>query len=133
MKNTYSDFRNFLLARSETSICILRSESHKTRQRIVAQGRTSLIFYKLQFWKGWKLQRTNQNIFQLVNHIDSFRRKLQVLKSHHLNDNIFHFFCQILLEEHDNNCNFKEYILFSKFSYRRIWRRLLASKNSELN
>ncbi|KAG5310765.1 F200B protein, partial [Acromyrmex insinuator] len=60
-----------------------------------------------------KLQRTNQNISQLVSHVDSFRRKLQVLKSH-LNDNIFHFFpsCQILLEEHDNNCNFKEYIHF---------------------
>ncbi|KAG5321622.1 GTD2B protein, partial [Acromyrmex heyeri] len=59
-----------------------------------------------------KLQRTNQNISQLVRHIDSFRRKLQILKSH-LND-IFHFFpsCQILLEEHDNNCNFKEYIHF---------------------
>ena len=60
-----------------------------------------------------KLQRTNQNISQLVSHVDSFRRKLQVLKSH-LNDNIFHFLpsCRILLEEHDNNCNFKEYIHF---------------------
>jgi len=38
-----------------------------------------------------KLQRTNQNISQLVSHVDSFRRKLQVLKSY-LNDNIFHFF-----------------------------------------
>jgi len=48
-----------------------------------------------------------------VNHVDSFRRKLQVLKFH-LNDNIFHIFssCQILLEKHDNNCNFKEYIHF---------------------
>ncbi|KAG5344029.1 GTD2A protein, partial [Acromyrmex charruanus] len=29
-----------------------------------------------------KLQRTNQNISQLVRHIDSFRRKFQILKSH---------------------------------------------------
>ncbi|KAG5313996.1 GTD2A protein, partial [Acromyrmex insinuator] len=48
-----------------------------------------------------KLQRTNKNISQLVSHVDSFRRKLQVLKSH-LNDNIFHFFlfCQIIFEQH---------------------------------
>ena len=58
-----------------------------------------------------KLRRTNQSISQLVNHVDFFRRKLQVLKSH-LNNNIFHFFssCQILLKEHDNN--FKKYIHF---------------------
>jgi len=57
-----------------------------------------------------KLQK-NQNISQLVNHVDFFRRKLQVLKSR-LNNNIFHFFssCQILLKEHDNN--FKKYIHF---------------------
>ena len=68
-----------------------------------------------------KLQRTNQNISQLVTHVNSFQRKLQVLKSH-LNDNIFHFFpsCQIFLEEHDNNYNFKEYIHFLD-SLRRIW------------
>ncbi|KAG5315467.1 F200A protein, partial [Acromyrmex insinuator] len=60
-----------------------------------------------------KLQRMNQNISQLVRHVDSFRRKLQLLKSH-LNDNIFHFFpsCQILLEEQDNNCNFKDIHFF---------------------
>ncbi|KYN11922.1 General transcription factor II-I repeat domain-containing protein 2B [Trachymyrmex cornetzi] len=60
-----------------------------------------------------KLQRTDQNISRLVSHINSFRRKLQALKSH-LNDNIFYFFpsCQILFDEHDNNCNFKEYIHF---------------------
>ena len=82
----------------------------------------SFIFYKLHFLKGWKLQRTNQNISQLVNHVDSFRRKLQVLKSH-LNDNIFHFFpsCQIFLEEHDNNCNFKEYIYLKESLYPNLW------------
>ncbi|KYN03873.1 General transcription factor II-I repeat domain-containing protein 2B, partial [Cyphomyrmex costatus] len=60
-----------------------------------------------------KLQKMNQNISQLVSHVNSFRRKLQALKSH-LNDNIFHFFpsCQIILEEHGNVCNFKEYTHF---------------------
>ena len=66
-----------------------------------------------------KLQRTNQNIFQLVSQlVESFRRKLQVLKSH-LNDNIYYFFssCQILLEEYDNNYNFKEYNTYNTFIF----------------
>ncbi|EZA59651.1 General transcription factor II-I repeat domain-containing protein 2B, partial [Ooceraea biroi] len=60
-----------------------------------------------------KLQRPDQNILQLVSHINSFRRKLQLLKFHLNNDN-FHFFpsCQILLTEYGSNCNFKEYIHF---------------------
>lgn len=60
-----------------------------------------------------KLQKTNQNISQLVSHVDSFRRKLQLFKSHLSND-IFHFFpsCQILFEEYGSSCNFKEYINF---------------------
>ncbi|EZA53490.1 General transcription factor II-I repeat domain-containing protein 2B [Ooceraea biroi] len=58
-----------------------------------------------------KLQRQNQNISQLVSHVDSFRRKLQLFKTH-LNNDIFHFFpsCQILLEEYGSSCNFKQYI-----------------------
>ncbi|KYN18712.1 General transcription factor II-I repeat domain-containing protein 2B [Trachymyrmex cornetzi] len=60
-----------------------------------------------------KLQKTDQNISQLVSHVNSFRRKLQALKFH-LNSNIFHFFpsCQIILEEHGSVCNFKEYTHF---------------------
>ncbi|XP_018369071.1 PREDICTED: general transcription factor II-I repeat domain-containing protein 2B-like [Trachymyrmex cornetzi] len=60
-----------------------------------------------------KLQKTDQNISQLVSHVNSFRRKLQALKCH-LNSNIFHFFpsCQIILEEHGSICNFKEYTHF---------------------
>lgn len=60
-----------------------------------------------------KLQKTNQNISQLVSHVDSFRRKLQLFKSN-LNNDIFHFFpsCQILLEEYGSSCNFKKYIHF---------------------
>lgn len=58
-----------------------------------------------------KLQRPNQNISQLVSHVDGFRKKLQLFKSH-LNSDIFHFFpsCKILLDEYHNSCNFKEYV-----------------------
>lgn len=63
-----------------------------------------------------KLQKTNQNISQLVSHVDSFRRKLQkiTLFKSHLNNDIFHFFpsCQILLEEYGSSCNLKKYIHF---------------------
>jgi len=38
-----------------------------------------------------KLQKTNQTISQLVSHVDSFGRKLQLLKNQ-LQNNIFHFF-----------------------------------------
>ncbi|XP_036144913.1 general transcription factor II-I repeat domain-containing protein 2B-like [Monomorium pharaonis] len=58
-----------------------------------------------------KLQKTNQVISQLVSHVDSFRRKLQLFKSQ-LESNILHFFpsCQILFKEYGTDCNFKKYI-----------------------
>lgn len=58
-----------------------------------------------------KLQKTNQIISQLVSHVDSFRRKLQLFKNH-LENNILHFFpsCQILFEEYGTNCNFTKQI-----------------------
>jgi len=38
-----------------------------------------------------KLQKTNQTISQLVSHVDSFRRKLVLFKSH-LENNVLYFF-----------------------------------------
>ncbi|XP_067206339.1 general transcription factor II-I repeat domain-containing protein 2A-like, partial [Linepithema humile] len=71
-----------------------------------------------------KLQKTDQIISQLLSHIDSFRRKLQLFKNH-LENNIFHFFpsCQIIFEEHGTKCNFKTPIylidsLISQFNKR---------------
>jgi len=48
MKNTCSDFQNLLLMRSETFelLASIRSELYKRKQRIIAQGKMSLIFYK---------------------------------------------------------------------------------------
>lgn len=58
-----------------------------------------------------KLQRPNQTISQLVSHIDSFLRKLVLLKNHLQND-IFHFYpsCQILFTEYGKDCNFKTHL-----------------------
>ncbi|XP_067203780.1 general transcription factor II-I repeat domain-containing protein 2B-like [Linepithema humile] len=71
-----------------------------------------------------KLQKTDQIISQLLSHIDSFRRKLQLFKNH-LENNIFHIFpsCQIIFEEHGTKCNFKTPIylidsLISQFNKR---------------
>jgi hypothetical protein len=59
-----------------------------------------------------KLQKTDQIISQLVSHVDSFRRKLLLLKNH-VENNILHFLpsCQILFEEHGTKCNFKKQII----------------------
>lgn len=57
-----------------------------------------------------KLQKANQTISQLVSHIDSFRRKLTLLKNH-LEKDILHFYpsCQILFTEHGKDCDFKKH------------------------
>lgn len=58
-----------------------------------------------------QLQKANQNISQLITHIDSFRRKLILLKNH-LEKDSFHFYpcCQILFNEYGINYNFKEHV-----------------------
>lgn len=58
-----------------------------------------------------KLQKANQTIFQLVSHIDTFRRKLVLLKNY-LEGDIFHFYpsCQILFTEHGKECDFKKHL-----------------------
>lgn len=58
-----------------------------------------------------KLQKANQNISQLISNVDSFQRKLLILKNH-LVQHIFHFFpcCQILAEEHDAQINFEQHV-----------------------
>jgi len=58
-----------------------------------------------------KLPKANQTISQLVSHIDSFRRKLILIKNH-VEKNIFHFYpsCQILFEEHGKECDFKKHV-----------------------
>lgn len=57
------------------------------------------------------LQKANQNISELISSINSFQRKLIVLKNH-LVQHSFHFFpcCQILAEEHDVEIDFKQHI-----------------------
>lgn len=58
-----------------------------------------------------QLQKANQNITQLITHIDSFRRKLILLKNH-LEKDIFHFYpcCQIIFNEFGISCNFKNHV-----------------------
>ncbi|XP_046145595.1 general transcription factor II-I repeat domain-containing protein 2B-like [Osmia bicornis bicornis] len=81
-----------------------------------------------------KLQRTNQSISQLVSHVDSFRRKLQLLKSH-LNNDVFRFSpsCEILLKEYGNSCNFKEYIHFVDCLIEEFDTRFICFENLEPN
>ena len=56
-----------------------------------------------------KLQKANQSISQLVSHIDSFRRKLILMKNHLEND-IFEQSCKILLTEYGKECDFKKHL-----------------------
>ena len=51
-----------------------------------------------------QLHKANQNVSQLITHIDSFRRKLILLKNN-LEKDSFHFYpcCQILCNEYGIN------------------------------
>jgi len=135
-------FRNIFCDKKRRSPFAERNEQFKISWIYISFGRHVTFLTKLAFitddnqlrFLNLKLRRTNQSISQLVNHVDSFRRKLQILKSH-LNDNIFHFFpyCQIILEEHNNNCNLKEYIHFLNSLIDEFDTQFTCFKNSDLN